>query len=37
LCQSCAVEVKANLGTEYQLCCKNGPVFNAQDVIFEKE
>ena len=37
LCQSCAVEVKADSGTEYELCCKNGPVFNAQDVIFEKE
>ena len=37
LCQSCAVEVKSKSGTEYQLCCKNGPVFNAKDVVFEKE
>lgn len=37
LCQSCAVEVKSKSGTEYQLCCKNGPVFNAADVVFEKE
>ncbi|MHC4291203.1 MAG: dihydroorotate dehydrogenase electron transfer subunit [Planctomycetota bacterium] len=37
LCQSCAVEVKKNSDTEYQLCCKNGPVFNAEDVVFEEE
>ena len=35
LCQSCAVETKtAQNHTEYQLCCKNGPVFNAENVVF---
>jgi dihydroorotate dehydrogenase electron transfer subunit len=38
VCQSCAVEcrVKGSSETEYKLCCKDGPVFNAQDVIFKK-
>jgi dihydroorotate dehydrogenase electron transfer subunit len=35
LCQSCAVEVKAaNNDTEYRLCCKDGPVFDAEQVVF---
>jgi dihydroorotate dehydrogenase electron transfer subunit len=35
LCQSCAVEVKKNLSdTEYHLCCKDGPVFDAEKVVF---
>ena len=35
LCQSCAVETKTdNNHTEYQLCCKNGPVFDAEKVNF---
>jgi dihydroorotate dehydrogenase electron transfer subunit len=36
LCQSCAVEMKTEQPdhTEYHLCCKNGPVFDAQKVIF---
>lgn len=35
LCQSCAVEVKSdNDQTEYKLCCKDGPVFDARNVIF---
>ncbi len=35
LCQSCAVETKiAADHTEYQLCCKNGPVFDAEKVVF---
>ena len=38
LCQSCAVEVKSDAGDiKYRLCCKDGPVFNANDVIFHKE
>jgi dihydroorotate dehydrogenase electron transfer subunit len=38
LCQSCAVETKTESGdTKYRLCCKDGPVFNANDVIFHKE
>lgn len=34
LCQSCAVETKKDNHTEYQLCCKNGPVFDAEKVNF---
>jgi len=35
LCQSCAVEVKKNHSdTEYRLCCKDGPVFDAEKVVF---
>ena len=35
LCQSRAVETKAAQNhTEYQLCCKNGPVFDAEKVVF---
>jgi len=38
ICQSCAVECK--LGdqgeTEYKLCCKDGPVFDAREVVFER-
>lgn len=35
LCQSCAVEIKTDREeTEYKLCCKNGPVFDAHEVIF---
>jgi dihydroorotate dehydrogenase electron transfer subunit len=37
LCQSCAVETKSDSGeTKYRLCCKDGPVFNANEVIFHK-
>ncbi len=36
LCQSCAVEVKtASTDTKYHLCCKDGPVFNAKDVVWQ--
>ena len=36
LCQSCAVETKdAKSGqTAYKLCCKDGPVFDAAEVVF---
>lgn len=38
LCQSCAVEVKNDQnGTQYQLCCKDGPVFNAKDVVWQTD
>jgi dihydroorotate dehydrogenase electron transfer subunit len=38
LCQSCAVEIKTDADhTEYQLCCKNGPVFDAEKVVFRIE
>ncbi len=38
LCQSCAVETKKDDNhTEYQLCCKNGPVFDAEKVNFHAE
>ncbi|MDH4203310.1 MAG: dihydroorotate dehydrogenase electron transfer subunit [Phycisphaerae bacterium] len=37
LCQSCAVEIKSDAGdTKYRLCCKDGPVFDANDVLFHK-
>ena len=36
LCQSCAVEVKTiSAYTKYHLCCKDGPVFNAEDVVWQ--
>ena len=35
LCQSCAVEVKTNTGeTEYKLCCKDGPVFDSEILVW---
>jgi len=36
LCQSCAVEIKVNDNEEtvYKLCCKDGPVFNSQEVVW---
>jgi len=36
LCQSCAVECKANDSNEtvYKLCCKDGPVFESREVVF---
>ena len=36
LCQSCAVECRVPNSTEtiYKLCCKDGPVFDAREVIF---
>ena len=36
LCQSCAVEMKTDTTdqTQYHLCCKNGPVFDARKVVF---
>lgn len=39
LCQSCAIEHKTPQPqqTEYKLCCKEGPVFDARDVVFSKE
>ena len=38
LCQSCAVEVKtASTETKYHLCCKDGPVFNAKNVLWQAE
>jgi len=36
LCQSCAVECRGNGDTEYRLCCKDGPVFDARDVVWEE-
>ena len=38
LCQSCAVESKTETSeTKYRLCCKDGPVFDAKDIIFHTE
>jgi dihydroorotate dehydrogenase electron transfer subunit len=36
LCQSCAVECKAANSSEtvYKLCCKDGPIFDAREVVF---
>ncbi|MGA2323415.1 MAG: hypothetical protein ABSG22_06160 [Sedimentisphaerales bacterium] len=35
LCQSCAVKCKSPTGEEnYKLCCKDGPVFDAKDIVF---
>ncbi|OQY07748.1 MAG: hypothetical protein B6I25_00925 [Planctomycetales bacterium 4572_13] len=36
LCQSCAVEAKTtSTDTHYHLCCKDGPVFDANDVVWQ--
>jgi len=36
LCQSCAVECKVGNSSEtiYKMCCQDGPVFNAGEVVF---
>lgn len=35
LCQSCAVKCKADgPGETYKLCCKDGPVFDAKEIVF---
>ena len=33
VCQGCAVEVK-NKDTKYKMVCKDGPVFNAEDIVW---
>jgi dihydroorotate dehydrogenase electron transfer subunit len=37
VCQSCAVECKVSGSREtvYKLCCKDGPVFDSREVVFE--
>ncbi|MDD5459529.1 MAG: dihydroorotate dehydrogenase electron transfer subunit, partial [Phycisphaerae bacterium] len=35
LCQSCAVECKEDDSKVYKMCCKDGPVFNSRNVIFD--
>ncbi len=39
LCQSCAIEcrVEGSSETVYKLCCQDGPVFDAKEVVFGKE
>jgi dihydroorotate dehydrogenase electron transfer subunit len=38
LCQSCAVECKTATGeTIYKLCCTDGPVFDAGEVLFSRQ
>jgi dihydroorotate dehydrogenase electron transfer subunit len=39
VCQSCAVECKVPSSNEtiYKLCCKDGPVFDAKEIIFKVE
>jgi dihydroorotate dehydrogenase electron transfer subunit len=34
LCQSCAVKCKADTGETYKLCCKDGPIFDAKEIVF---
>jgi len=38
ICQSCAVESRQENSEEtiYKLCCKDGPVFDSREVIWEK-
>ena len=38
LCQSCAVECKVEKAAEtvYKLCCADGPVFDAKEVVFRR-
>jgi dihydroorotate dehydrogenase electron transfer subunit len=38
VCQSCTVEcrVEGSRETAYQLCCQDGPVFDARTVVFDK-
>jgi dihydroorotate dehydrogenase electron transfer subunit len=38
LCQSCAVECKIDGSGEtiYKMCCKDGPVFDSRELVFEK-
>jgi dihydroorotate dehydrogenase electron transfer subunit len=37
ICQSCPVECRVNGSNEtvYKLCCKDGPVFDAKEVVFD--
>jgi dihydroorotate dehydrogenase electron transfer subunit len=35
LCQSCAVKCKADgAGETYKFCCKDGPIFDAKEIVF---
>jgi dihydroorotate dehydrogenase electron transfer subunit len=36
LCQSCAVECRVNGSNEtiYKMCCQDGPVLDAREVVF---
>ncbi len=34
VCQSCAVECRSGDQNIYKLCCKDGPVFDAKEVVF---
>jgi dihydroorotate dehydrogenase electron transfer subunit len=38
VCQSCAVECRVNGSKEtvYKLCCKDGPVFDSKEVVFDR-
>jgi len=38
LCQSCAVECRVNGSNEtvYKMCCKDGPVFDSREVVFNR-
>ena len=39
ICQSCAVEcrIEGSSETVYKLCCKDGPVFDAREVVFSEK
>jgi dihydroorotate dehydrogenase electron transfer subunit len=34
LCQSCAVKCAAPTGEKFKLCCKDGPIFDAKEIVF---
>ena len=36
LCQSCAVACKANGEMEYKLCCKDGPIFDSKEILWNE-
>lgn len=34
-CVSCVIKVRSGDGTRYVRCCKEGPVFNAEDIVWD--
>ena len=36
LCQSCAVACKADGEMEYKLCCKDGPIFDSKEILWNE-
>jgi len=39
VCQSCAVEcrIEGSNETAYKMCCEDGPVFDAKEVVFQTQ